>query len=152
MYTEILEGGKIMISSNEFVLWYNEIFKYLDGNFGRKGLEKLWEGIKNGSYLKKLDNLVKKKGLKGVYEYWKEILDEEGGRYNLTLRDDEFILDMHYCPSVAKLINTHVAPYEDYCGHCPALYIDIYEKYGLKAVRYFIDRDKGQCRSHVWKE
>ena len=141
-----------MIASNEFVLLYNELFKYLDKNFGKKEVKKLWEDISNGSYCKKLDDMVREKGLKGVCEYWKEIMFEEGGRYRLTLRDDEFFLDMHYCPSVGKLLNTHVTPYKDYCGHCPVLYIRIYEKYGLKGVRYFIDRDKGQCRCHVWKE
>ena len=78
-------------------------------------------------------------------------LEEEGGKYHLTLTDDEFILDMHYCPSVGKLLNTHLEPYDDYCGHCPALYSEVIEKNGFHVDYYIINRDKGQCRMHVNK-
>lgn len=139
-----------MISANEFILFYNEIFKFLDRNFGKKDVEKLWEGIKN-TYCQKIDKIVSKKGLKGMYEYWSKTLEEEGGRHHLTLTDDEFILDMHFCPSMGKLINTHVKPYKDYCGHCPALYKEVIEKHGFKVDYYIINRDKGECRMHVCK-
>lgn len=139
-----------MISANEFILFYNELFKYLDKNFGKKDVEKLWEGIKN-TYCKQIENLVKEKGLKGMYEYWSRTLHEEGGRYHLTLTDKEFIIDMHYCPSMGKLLNTHVEPYKDYCGHCPALYKEIIEKNGFEADYYIINRDKAECRFHVRK-
>lgn len=139
-----------MISANEFILFYNELFKYLDKNFGKKDVEKLWEGIKN-TYCKQIENLVKEKGLKGMYEYWSRTLHEEGGRYHLTLTDKEFIIDMHYCPSMGKLLNTHVEPYKDYCGHCPALYKEIIEKNGFETDYYIINRDKAECRFHVRK-
>jgi len=151
MCPKILEGEKIMISANESVLFSNELFKYLDNNFGKKEVEKLWEGLKN-TYARKIENLVKEKGLKAMHEYWSKILAEQGGRYNLILTDDEFIIDMHYCPSIGKLLNTHVEPYKDYCGHCPALYVDILEKCGFKADHYVIDRGKGECRFHARKK
>ena len=140
-----------MISANEFILFYSEIFKYLDKNFGKKDVEKLWEGIKN-TYCQKIDAIIKEKGLKGMYEYWSKTLEEEGGKYHLTLTDDEFIIDMHYCPSMGKLLKTHIDPYVDYCGHCPALYNETIEKYGFTADYYIINRDKGECRLHVHKK
>ena len=140
-----------MISANEFILFYSEIFKYLDQNFGKKDVEKLWEGIKN-TYCQRIDAIIKEKGLKGMYEYWSKTLAEEGGKYHLTLTDDEFIINMHYCLSMGKLLNTHVEPYKDYCGHCPALYKEIIEKYGFEADFYIINRDKGECRLHVRKK
>jgi hypothetical protein len=140
-----------MISSNEFILFYNELFKFLDSNFGKKDVEKLWGDISKGKYCSKLDNMVKKDGLKGMYNYWDEICGEEGDKYSLTLKDNEFILDVHRCSSVCKLTNTHVKPYKDYCGHCPALYIPIYKKYGFKAKHYLIDKASGQCRDYIYK-
>ena len=139
-----------MISANEFILFYSEIFKYLDKNFGKKDVEKLWEGIKN-TYCQKIDKIVAQKGLKGMYEFWSKTLEEEGGRHHITLTDDEYIMDMHFCPSMGKLINTHVEPYEDYCGHCPALYKEVIEKHGFNVDHYIINRDKGECRMHVSK-
>jgi hypothetical protein len=140
-----------MISANEFILFYNELFKNLDKNFGKKKVEKLWDGIKN-TYCKQIDNIVKEKGLKGMYDYWSKTLGEEGGRYHLTLNENEFIIDMHCCPSVVKLSGTHVRPYKDYCGHCPALYKEIIEKNGFVVNYYIINRVKGECRMHVCQE
>ncbi len=130
-----------MISANEFILFYNEIFRYLDDNSGKKEVEKLWGGIRE-TYCQKIDKIVGEKGLKGMHEYWSKTLEEEGGKYLITLTDDEFIIDMHYCPSMGKLLNTHVEPYEDYCGHCPALYNDIIEKHGFEVDTYIIDRER----------
>ena len=140
-----------MISANEFILFYNEIFKYIDKNFGKQEVEKLWDSIKN-TYCIKLDDLVRKKGLKGMYEYFSKNLKEEGGRHHITLTTNEFIIDMHYCPSMGKLLNTHVAPYEDYCGHCSALDKGIIEKYDFEFDYYIINRNKGECREHVRKK
>ena len=58
---------------------------------------------------------------------------------------------MHGCPSVGKLLHTHVEPYADYCGHCPALYVPVIEKYGFIADYYLVDPDRGACRLHVRK-
>jgi len=149
MYTEVLE--EIMISANEFILFYNELFRYLDDNHGKKEVDRLWTGIRE-TYCQKIDKIVEEKGLKGMYEYWSKTLGEEGGRYHLTLTDDEFIIDMHYCPSMGKLLNTHVDPYEDYCGHCPALYNKVIEKHGFEVDYYIINREKAECRLHVRKK
>jgi hypothetical protein len=140
-----------MISSNEFILFYNEIFKYLDKNFGKKEVKKLWKNIKN-NYCKKLDILIKEKGLEGIFELFSKNMLEEGGRYCLILRENDYVEDIHYCPSVGKLLNTHVEPYKDYCEHCPALYNDIYRKNGFEVDTYIINREKGECRTHIWKK
>ena len=140
-----------MISCNEFILAYSELFKELDKKYGKKDVEKLWNFFSE-TYCKILESYVKKDGLKGMYDYWTGTMGEEGGRYKLILRDDEFILDMHYCPSMGKLLNTHVEPYKDYCGHCPALYIPVIEKYGFEADYYMINPEKAECRLHVRKK
>jgi len=150
MYSKILGGEIIMISANEFVLFYSEIFKYLDKNFGKKEVEKIWDGIRN-NYCEGLKNIIKEKGLKGMHEYWSKVLSEEGGKYVLTLTDDEFILDMHYCPSMGKLLSTHITPYEDYCGHCPALFVKTIEECGFDAEHYSINSSTGECRLHIRK-
>lgn len=140
-----------MISCNEFVLAFSESQKEIDKSHGKKDVEKLWK-LFSDIYCKKLESCVKKDGLKGVYDYWNEKMGTEGGRYHLTLRHDEFILDMHFCPSKGKLLNTHVEPYEDYCGHCPALYNDVIERHGFNVDYYIVDPKKAECRIHVRKK
>ena len=137
-----------MISCNEFILFYNGLFREVDRRFGKREVEKLWAFFAE-TFCNKLEDLVARKGLAGMHEYWTGTLAEEGGRYELTLRDDEFVLDMHSCPSVGKLANTHVEPYRDYCGHCPALYAPVIERYGFTVDYYLINPEKGECRLHV---
>lgn len=140
-----------MISCNEFILAYSEIFKEIDKSYGKKDVKKLWKFFSD-TYCKKLENYIKKDGLKGMYDYWTETMGEEGGRYYLILRDDEFILDMHCCPSLGKLLNAHVKPYKDYCSHCPALYNEVIERYGFDVDYYIINPKKAECRMHVRKK
>ena len=139
-----------MISCNEFILYYNGLFREVDRRYGGEEVKKLWAFFAD-TFCKKLESRVAKDGLAGMYDYWTGTLSEEGGGYALTLREDEFILDMHSCPSVGKLSNTHVEPYHDYCGHCPALYRPVIEKYGFIVDYYLINPEKGECRLHVRK-
>ena len=144
--------GRIdMIAANEFILAYNGFFKEINRRYGKEGVAQLWEFFKE-SYCQKLDDYIRRDGLKGMYDYWTEVLHAEGGRYHLTLREDEFVLDMHFCPSVGKLTNTPVKIYKDYCGHCPTLYSPVIQKYGFKVDYYILERNKGECRIHVRKE
>jgi hypothetical protein len=137
-----------MISCNEFILFYNEIFRDLDRTYGHEACARLWDHFSDNS-CQNLEEHVKKDGLKGMFDYWTGTMGEEGGRFVLCLRENEFILDMHFCPSVGKLANTHVKPYEDYCGHCPALYKPVIERYGFTVEYTIINREKGACRIHV---
>lgn len=140
-----------MISANELILVYNELFKELEERSGWKKVQELWEYFGN-EYCILLEEYVKNKGLKGMFEYWSKVFEEEGGLYNLILTNDEFILDVHYCPSVGKLINTEVDLYNKYCQHCPALYNPIIRKYGYDIDWYLINPKKGECRAHVRKK
>ena len=138
-----------MISANEIILIYNEIFKELEERFSFEKVLDLWGYFRN-EYCMVLEEYVKNEGLKGMFEYWSQVFEEEGGLYNLTLSDNEFILDVHYCPSVGKLINTKVDLYDKYCQHCPTLYNPIIKKYGYEIEWYLINPKKGECRAHVW--
>jgi hypothetical protein len=139
-----------MIPSSEFILFYNELFKFIDVRHGKQEVVRLWEAISD-NFLANLDEHVRKEGLKGMYEYWSHTLGEEGGRWTMTLRDDEFIIDMHACPSIARINSSHLEPYEDYCGHCAVLYPRVLEKHGYNCYYDIIDPKRGACRLQVRK-
>lgn len=139
-----------MIPSSEFQIFYDELFKYIDKNYGKDEVIQYWEAISD-KFLFNLEEYVKNEGLEGMYKYWSHTLGEEGGRWTMTLRDDEFIIDMHVCPSMGKVNAFHLEPYEDYCGHCIILYPRIIEKYGYKCYYDVIDRKRGACRFQVKK-
>lgn len=139
-----------MIASTEFILAYNELFKFVDRRHGKKAVVKLWEALSD-EFLTNLDRLVARKGIAGMVEYWTHTLSEEGGDCVVIVRDDEFIIDMHACPSAAKVRNGPAKPYRDYCGHCAVLYSRILEKHGYKANTDIIDPRSGACRFRVVK-
>ena len=139
-----------MISATEFIWAYGELFKFIDRRHGKQSVVRLWEALSD-EFLGNLDRLVAEKGIEGMAEYWTHTLSEEGGRCVLTVRDDEFIIDMHACPSAALVKSGPARPYRDYCGHCGVLYKRVIEKHGYKVYTDIIDCDRGACRFHVVK-
>ena len=150
MPAEILEGGE-MISCTEFILVYNELFKFLDKKGGKKKVINFWKAISD-NFLQNLDALVKEKGIQGMKEYWTHTLTEENAKYKMTADENRFSIEMYECPSVGILRRTkHIKKYHDYCKHCGVLYPRIIEKYGFKCCTEYIDEEKGICQITIEK-
>lgn len=139
-----------MISCTEFILAYNELFKFLKERGGQPALDEFWKMISE-KYLFNLDALVARKGIKGMEEYWRRSLDEEAADYDMTVTDDTFIIEMKQCPSVALLNKSRVRKFDSYCAHCEALYKPIIERYGYSYGMDLLDPDRGVCRIIVRK-
>ena len=58
-------------------------------------------------------------------------------------------MDMHYCPSIGKLLNNHVEPYKGYCLHCTPNYISVIEKYGITGY-FILNPETAECRCHYF--
>ncbi len=140
-----------MISCTEFILAYNELFSFLEENYGKQTVIEFWEYISD-KFLTNLDELVREKGIRGMEEYWTHTLPEEGADYEMTVKSNEFEIYMKKCPSINALKNSRVREYPNYCEHCDLLYRRIIEKYGFSYNIEFIDREKGVCRLVVKKE
>ena len=65
-----------MISSTEFIMAYNELFKFLEEHYGKEAVIDFWIGISD-NFLNNLRKLVAKKGIEGMKEYWTHTLSEE---------------------------------------------------------------------------
>lgn len=137
-----------MISCTEFILAYNELFKFLHKKYGKKAVIEFWEYISD-KFLTNLDFLVKEKGIAGMEEYWTHTLTEEGADYQMHAGPDHFEISMKKCPSVGILNKSKVEKYPDYCEHCEILYKRVIEKYGFEYKIKYIDKEKGICRLSV---
>lgn len=138
-----------MISCTEFIWVYNEMFRYIHERSGTEKLHELWEGISE-DFLWNLRQYVEQEGLQGMLRYWTHTLTEEGGRHQMSLYEDMFVLDMHDCPS-ARLIHQgeRVVPYEEYCEHCVWLYPPLLRELGYEVDYDIISCEKGRCRLTV---
>ena len=91
-----------MISCTDFIPAYSELFSFLDENYGRGEVEKLWE------YLFKPDgkgipliNFARKDGLRGCWNYSNGTLSEEAADCTRYFSESNGWIknEMHYCPS-----------------------------------------------------
>jgi len=149
MHTAILEGEQQVISCNEFILCYSELFKFLDKRHNEKAVLDFWAALSD-SYLGNLRKLAKKRGLQGLRIYWTHTLEEEGADYDMYCTPDSFVIDMHSCPSVGKLRTAkHLSRYKKYCDHCDVLYARVLNDYGMDFKLEKLDEKKGVCRCTV---
>jgi len=139
-----------MISCTEFILAYNELFKFLHTRYGKKAVVDFWIYISD-NFLTNLDRIVKEKGIAGMAEYWMHTLTEEKAEYRMDVGKNHFRIYMKQCPSVGLLNKCGVEKYPYYCEHCEVLYKRIIERYGFTYKINYIDRDKGVCSIEVVK-
>ncbi|HHW31692.1 MAG TPA: hypothetical protein GXX20_08495 [Clostridiaceae bacterium] len=141
----------------DFIVVYNETFKYIYEKDGPHYVKALWRAISE-NYCKHLDKLIREKGLDGMLEYWGGALEEEKADYTVKIENDVFCMDMHACPSIAELKsrNREIFGGElNYCMHCPHLYPPVARKHGYE-MNYNIEYDEngnctGRCHMRAWK-
>ncbi len=139
-----------MIPAKEFILAYNELFKFLHRKYGKKA--EIDFGIYiSDNFLKNLDELVNEKGIAGMAEYWTHTLTEEKAVYTMSVGPDYFEIFIKKCPSVGIMNKRKVKKYPYYCEHS-ILYKRIIEKYGFVYKIQFIDKEKGVCKVTIHKK
>lgn len=140
----------MMIPSDHFVKFYNEVFKFLQAH-GDGELEKYWLEISRHQEKHCLE-LFRTKGLKGMYDYWEHIRIEENCDMTLTLRDDCLTLEMHKCPSLSKVLDNDAQACEKYCDHCPGWIKPLIEKSGYHITYNMFDRKIPKCQCYIYKD
>lgn len=146
---------------HDFIIIYNETFKFIEDKYGVEAVEDLWATISK-QWCGHLRELVETKGLEGMLEYWggnDGTLLREKAVSDAGLSDGIFYTVMHKCPSVEELIESGREIYHgklSYCDHCPPLYTPIAEENGYE-MGWMIDRDEegkctGRCKWFSYKK
>jgi hypothetical protein len=135
---------------HDFIVIYNESFKYIEKNFGADAVKDFWKTISD-QWCTHLRELVRSKGIAGMNEYWggnDGTLGREKAECSIKIEDGIFKILMHKCPSVGELKERGREIYKgelSYCEHCPALYVPIAEESGFW-MKFDIDYDEdGYC-------
>jgi hypothetical protein len=135
---------------NDFIVIYNETFKYIEANYGIDEVKDLWSTISD-QWCVHLRDLVKAKGLEGMLEYWggdRGTLERERADFGVSLDKGIFKIDMKVCPSIEELRAKKREIYKGkltYCDHCPALYAPIAEHFDFKMDIKIDYCDDGEC-------
>ena len=139
-----------MIPSDQFVRFYNEVFKFLYHEQGDEALNDYWLEISRHQELHCLE-LFKTKDLQGIYDYYfHHIRIEENCDMTIELKKDCLVITMNKCPSLSKALDNDAGAFEKYCDHCPGWFIPLLEKAGLVAEYDIIDRKVPQCVSRIY--
>lgn len=134
----------------EFIVIYNETFKYIEQKYGAEAVKDLWSALSN-RWCTHLRDLISKKGLEGMMEYWggnDGTLNREKAGFSVSLCDGVFQIQMDKCPSVGELKERGREIYHgelSYCDHCDALYPPIAREYGYEMNTDIDYNESGVC-------
>lgn len=137
-----------MIPSDQFVRFYNEVFKFLEAQ-GGTALEDYYRIVSEQQEMHCLE-LFKTQGLAGMKAYWDRIAVEENCDMQGTLYADRYELVMSRCPSLSKALDNDAGAFPRYCDHCPGWIIPLLEKAGYSCEYDIIDRTMPQCRMIIY--
>lgn len=137
-----------MIPSDQFVRFYNEVFKFLDAQ-GEDALQEYYRVISEQQEMHCL-KLFKEQGLAGMKAYWNRIAVEENCDMSGVLYPDRLELVMNRCPSLGKVMDNDAGAFPRYCDHCPGWVIPLLEKAGFHCEYDLIDRAVPKCRVIIY--
>lgn len=142
-----------MKCSNEFILAYNELFRFLNDHYPPEKTVEFWQ-LLSDAICGQLVELAKTKGVRGCAEYWNETLSAEGADFTSQLicfdGKERLIMRIKSCPSFKKMDDAGVEPCENYCGHCKVIYQRALQKAGLHFFNSVLKQ--GNCFIEVRRE
>ena len=140
----------MMIPSDHFVHFYNEVFKYIAAK-GDAELRKYYDRVSRNQEYHCLD-LFRQKGLQGMYDYWERVRIEENCGMVNRLEDDCYSFEFFFCPSLSKVVDNDAETCPQYCNHCPGWILPLMSKAGFYAVYNLIDRKLPRCEMFVYAD
>jgi len=137
-----------MIPSDQFVRFYNEVFKKLD-QLG--GLEAYFLEISRHQEMHCLKEF-KDRGFQGILDYCNKIAREENCDAYRTFDGECIAGGMRRCPSLSKVLDNDAEPFPRYCDHCAGWVNPLYQKAGFYIVRDHIDNAQPVCQHWIYKD
>jgi hypothetical protein len=123
---------------------YDHTFTFLEREYGSAAVEAFWASIADHR-LGDLETLMREKGFKGMEEYWRATLGQEGADYEMQTTEHSFFVRVKRCPPNEWFKTRGLAKYPRYCDHCRVLYGRVGGRCGY-AMEYFPPDEKaGVC-------
>jgi len=127
----------------DFCGHYDWTFEWLRKRGGEPLVRQFWDEAIHQDSQRHAAELIAKKGIVGMQEYWGHTLSDEAAGYHITATEKLFRIDMHDCPSKGFLLRNGLGHYPDYCDHCMGWIGPL-----LKRAGYVVDHQhnhRGQC-------
>ena len=139
-----------MMPSDHFVMFYNEMFKFLSEH-GPQALDRYYARVaaRQGNFT--LDQ-YRREGLKGVYDYYCRIRVEENCDLDLELKPHCLMLRMKKCPSLSKALDSDGGACPVYCDHCPGWCLRVLASAGFWEVYDMVSRTEPVCDEWIYTD
>ena len=141
-----------MKCNKDFIVAYNELFKYLRERGGHQAVTDFW-ALLGDAILGRFRYLAKTKGIAGLLEYWSDTLSSEGAICSMHVDFEKdsssMYIRMYECPSLKKMREEGIEPYEHYCDHCKILYGKALEESGFS---FGINKKRQGCEIWIKKD
>lgn len=139
-----------MIPSDHFVMFYNEIFKYLVRQ-GDAVLQEYYRTISEHQATHCL-KLFQEKRIPGIVEYYEMIRREENCDMDIINENNEvYKTVMHNCPSLRKVLESDGGACPVYCDHCPGWLMPLLTRCNLYYVKDVIAYDMPRCQTGIFE-
>lgn len=127
------------------------IFDFLKDNYGKDEMERIIKKVAGIIYSPLIGDL-KEEGLLVIEKHIKELMDLEGGKYEIEKNGGSVTFKISKCPAIDYMNSKNMKISDDFCRISTDLVSKkIAENAGYKfSVDY--DQDKGQCVQKFWKE
>ena len=123
---------------------YDHTFSFLDREFGFEAVQAFWDFIADRQ-LTVLEDLMKTKGFKGMEEYWRQTLGQEGADYEMEVTEDAFQVIVKRCPPTEWFRARGLEHFPRYCEHCEALYRRVGQRCGFDLAYFAPDPEGKTC-------
>jgi hypothetical protein len=135
-----------MIGVYDFCGHYEWTFAWLQAQGGPPLVRQYWDEAIHSDSQRHAAELILRKGIAGMAEYWGHTLNEEGAAFHTTTTEKTFRIDMHDCPSKGFLLRNHLEQFPDYCDHCMGWIGPM-----LKAAGFVVDHQHNHCGQCWWE-
>ena len=135
-----------MIGVYDFCGHYEWTFEWLHQQGGHDLVRRYWDEAIHQDSQQHATALISEEGFEGMKKYWGHTLQEEGGEWTTTAREDVFRIDMHGCPSKGFLLRNGLQQHADYCDHCMGWIGPL-----MKRAGFIIDHAHNHCGQCWWE-
>lgn len=132
-----------MAAIREWYGGYSILYRWFEDHFGYEGLEKYWHYIAKEVYAD-LAEKFRQGGFAYIAEYFREIINEDEGKVDIVLGEDEVIIDILECPDYIwqrYYDQGYSMPRENYYRSYEVIYGDVAEMAGMRFRLMRYDKD-----------
>ena len=127
------------------------IFDFLKENYGKDELDMIMKKVSRIIYAPLIED-IKENGLAAMEKHMKELMDLEGGEFEIERGDGSVTFRVLKCPAIEHMKDKGMDISDDFCRISTGLAGSEIAECAGYSFEVDYDQEKGQCIQKFWKE